>query len=599
MTGGGAAASAMRRRDVTVGGSRQVHYRRAGAGPALVLMHESPLSSAALVDLASALSERFTVIALDTPGYGSSDPLPAPSEPETSDYAAAAADTLGALGVERCLVYGALTGATIALELARSRPDLVAGAALDFLPWFPPEQRPWFLENYLPLFPTRSDGSHLVTLWARFRDQYAYLPWCDRRLEHRMDIDMPSTQELDQGVMDMLRAGDGYRVAYAAAFRYEPEPALADLAAPAALVAPSAEIGHEQSELLSADPVSLTTAPLPGGAVAADAIRGLADAVGDLPSGPSDVGAWERDGTRTTRSYVDTTSGQLHACGRLGTDSRPLVMLHPSPGSSRMLDALLGQLIESRPVVAFDTLGNGESDKPPGWERPKTYGPAGPAAPIENTRLEAPWAEPSIADYAAVVAEAIERLGIDEFDLYGSHTGGAIAVETAIALGPDRARSVIVDGLAMFTAEERDEHLEHYTPPLEPSWDGAHLVWAWSYLQAQLRYWPWYDQSQAGIRWTHEASSDELHAWVIELLKSGHTYPLAYRAAFSYPMVERLPLLASRTLIGAVDDDPLAECSEPGARLAPNATAVVFPAGLSEKAALLASFLDDSRGESE
>ena len=596
MTHGRASAGVISRRYVTVGSARQVHYRRGGSGPALVLMHESPLSSAALVELASALCGQFTLIALDTPGYGSSDPLVASAAPETSDYAAAAADTLSALGVERCLVYGALTGATIALELARNRPDLVAGVALDFLPWFPPEQRSWFLENYLPLFPTRSDGAHLLTLWARFRDQYAYLPWCDRRLENRMDIEMPAAQVLHDGVMDMLRAGDGYRVAYAAAFRYEPEAPLTELAVPAALVAPSAEIGAAQRELLSAEPVSLTTAALPGGAAAELAVRSLADAAADLATPPAPP-PWQPIGTKVTRSYVDTAAGQLHLRGRLGSDARPLVMLHPSPGSSRMLEGLIEQLIASRPVIALDTLGNGESDKPPGWERATTWEPAGPKAAIENARLEAPWDEPCIGDYAAVVVQAIERLGLDELDLYGSHTGGAIAIETAIALGPERARNVIVDGLALFTPEQRDEHLEHYTPPLEPRWDGSHLAWAWSYLEAQLRFWPWYDQSREGIRWTDEASSDDLHAWVVELLKSGHTYPLAYRAAFSYPMSERLPLLASRMVIGAVGDDPLVECSEPGARLAPSATAVSFPSDLREKAVLLASFLDGASGE--
>ena len=65
----------IRRHYVTVKGERQVHYRRAGSGPAFVLMHESPLSSQSLERLIEALATRFTVFALDTPGYGSSGPL--------------------------------------------------------------------------------------------------------------------------------------------------------------------------------------------------------------------------------------------------------------------------------------------------------------------------------------------------------------------------------------------------------------------------------------------------------------------------------------------------------------------------------------------
>ena len=65
---------------VTVG-SRQVHYRRAGSGPPVVLLHPSPNSSASMAPFMRALAPNFTAIALDTPSYGLSDPL-AVEEPE-------------------------------------------------------------------------------------------------------------------------------------------------------------------------------------------------------------------------------------------------------------------------------------------------------------------------------------------------------------------------------------------------------------------------------------------------------------------------------------------------------------------------------------
>jgi pimeloyl-ACP methyl ester carboxylesterase len=585
----------LKRRYVTVGGTRQVHYRCGGSGPLLVMIHESPLSSAALVALASSLVDRFTVIALDTPGYGNSDPLPSPAQPEVADYAEATAETLAALNVEHCVLYGALTGGAIALELARSRPDVVGALTLDFLPWFPAEQRAFFLENYLPLFPTRADGGHLTTLWARFRDQYAHLPWFDRDLVARMDIDMPNSQLIHDGVMDMLRAGDGYRVAYSAAFRYEPEAPLAEVNVPVALIAPIEEFLTAQTDLLKEPPVATATAPLPGGREAETIIRQLGDVVAsDVDDGPSDSAVWTRVGKRITSSYVDTSVGQLHVRGRPGDDARPVVLLHPSPGSALMLHGLIEHLMESRPVIAFDTLGNGESDKPPGWEVSRSWEPQGHRVPTGQQPPEVPWDAPQIVDYASVVAEAVDALDFDEFDLYGSHTGGAIAIETAIVLGPDRVRNLVVDGLAMFTSHEQAEHLAHYTPPLEPRWDGSHLAWAWSYLEAQTRFWPWYTQTREGIRWVDAVSPDDLHTWVVELLKSGHTYPLAYRAAFTYAIAERLPLLRSRAMIGASSDDPLAELSEEGARIAPGAIAVVMPGRAREKAALCARFLDGS-----
>ena len=53
--------------------SRQVHYRVSGSGPILVLLHQSPTSSAEMASVIEQFSDEFTVIAPDTPGFGLSD----------------------------------------------------------------------------------------------------------------------------------------------------------------------------------------------------------------------------------------------------------------------------------------------------------------------------------------------------------------------------------------------------------------------------------------------------------------------------------------------------------------------------------------------
>ena len=80
-----------------------------------------------MLGLLEQLSDTFTMIALDTPGYGGSDPLLEPEQPEIPDYAAAVIETVDALGLERFGVYGTHTGALLALEVARMRPDRNGG----------------------------------------------------------------------------------------------------------------------------------------------------------------------------------------------------------------------------------------------------------------------------------------------------------------------------------------------------------------------------------------------------------------------------------------------------------------------------------------
>ena len=75
-TAGDGALARIRRRYVDVPHG-QVHLRIGGRGPAAVLLHDSPRSSVMHVQNIRWLGERFTVYALDTPGYGNSTPLPA------------------------------------------------------------------------------------------------------------------------------------------------------------------------------------------------------------------------------------------------------------------------------------------------------------------------------------------------------------------------------------------------------------------------------------------------------------------------------------------------------------------------------------------
>lgn len=57
----------------------QLHYRELGEGSPVILLHASPLSSEFMLGQIQALaSAGYRAIALDTPGYGQSDPLPEP-----------------------------------------------------------------------------------------------------------------------------------------------------------------------------------------------------------------------------------------------------------------------------------------------------------------------------------------------------------------------------------------------------------------------------------------------------------------------------------------------------------------------------------------
>ena len=133
------------------------------------------------------------------------------------------------------------------------------------------------------------------------------------------------------------------------------------------------------------------------------------------------------------RGFVDLPYGQMHY-REAGAAHRgiPLLALHASPGSSRQLVRLLAGLAEHGHVIAPDTPGNGDSE------------------PLVR--------EPTIPQLAEAMVQLLDAKGIDRVDVYGSHTGAAIAVELAI-LAPGRVRSVTLDGLSTFDEAERAEIL--------------------------------------------------------------------------------------------------------------------------------------------
>ena len=98
-------------------GTRQVHYRRCGDGPAMLLLHQSPRSSAEFIELIERWGESFTVVAPDHPGYGVSDPLGDPAA-NMEAFAEALVEFLDAIGLESAAVYGMHTGAGMAVALA-------------------------------------------------------------------------------------------------------------------------------------------------------------------------------------------------------------------------------------------------------------------------------------------------------------------------------------------------------------------------------------------------------------------------------------------------------------------------------------------------
>ncbi|HYW92173.1 MAG TPA: alpha/beta hydrolase [Gammaproteobacteria bacterium] len=198
----------------------QVHYRVCpGAGPALVFLHKTASSSAMWEQVMRALSGRYHMVALDTPGFGGSfDPV---DVPDVGYYCEVFTQALDGLGLERFHLCGHHTGASAAVQMAAQAPARVRSLAMFGPVQMTAGEREAFRERFSGAIFPRADGGHLQETW-----DYLAALGADRSLElHHREL------------LDTVRAWRGRAMAYAAVWEQDFPALYAQVACPVLLMA--------------------------------------------------------------------------------------------------------------------------------------------------------------------------------------------------------------------------------------------------------------------------------------------------------------------------------------------------------------------------
>jgi pimeloyl-ACP methyl ester carboxylesterase len=164
----------------------QVHTRTMdGAGPAIVMLHQTASSGAMFEAMMHRLAGIAPMIALDTPGFGNSfEPDHAPS---IEVYAGWVCETLDALGIGRCHLLGHHTGGCIAVAIAATRPERVLSLAVIGPVYLDQAAREAFRKHYSRPFEPAWDRVYLQETWDYIEKLGSS---ADIKLHHREFTDM-------------------------------------------------------------------------------------------------------------------------------------------------------------------------------------------------------------------------------------------------------------------------------------------------------------------------------------------------------------------------------------------------------------------------
>ncbi len=199
-----------------------------------------------------------------------------------------------------------------------------------------------------------------------------------------------------------------------------------------------------------------------------------------------------------------------------------LVLLHPSPRNSKMMEPLMNLLSPHFFVIAPDMPGYGYSDALPQLIK-------------------------SLYDYVPYLHTLITHITQSPVRIYGTATGAQLAI--AYSLTHNNVKHLFLDSAAHFEEITCDEILKRYFIDIAEQEDGSHLQKIWNLVCDSCLFFPWYEKNEA-CRIAKKLPNEKIIQTIVnDYLLAGENYTDAYIVAFKHERVEKVQQLKCNTTI--------------------------------------------------
>lgn len=226
------------------------------------------------------------------------------------------------------------------------------------------------------------------------------------------------------------------------------------------------------------------------------------------------------------KGYVITNFGQIHY--RYAGKGRPLLLLHPSPRSSRIFEKLMLHLAENYFVLAPDTLGFGYSDPLP-----------------TNVTMEI---------LASSFLEFINNLSLEEVSIFGLHTGNKIGSALGLT-NSKKIKKIILCGMShsiILDNKKRNFHINELVEKYfsdksnERKKYNNFISWAKTFRSISNSWWSEKILENSSIS---DEDFDRAQIEAIDFINSRKSFDLIYRANFDFDFDHAIRNIMIPTLI--------------------------------------------------